>query len=152
MQEARIAIHCHAGMGRAPTLVALALMKFGGLSGVDAIKLIRNQRPKCFNSTQVNFLIDFNPRELRVGESTGCCFTRSRPIRSEGSRVRQSTGCFTWVSNVFRRSNQEGTETTLKNGVEIDSDKFHLKKKRVTDTNSVNGETSGSFKGTLVSF
>jgi hypothetical protein len=39
-----IAIHCVAGLGRAPLLVAIALIEFGNMAALDAIDYIRRQR------------------------------------------------------------------------------------------------------------
>jgi hypothetical protein len=53
-----IAVHCVAGLGRAPLLVAIALMEFGGLSALDAIELIRSKRRGSLNSRQIRYLVD----------------------------------------------------------------------------------------------
>ena len=49
-------------MGRSPTLVAVALMSLGGMIGVDAIRLLRKQRPYSLNINQVNFLLELKPK------------------------------------------------------------------------------------------
>lgn len=58
IQPAVIAVHCVAGLGRAPLLVAIALMEFGGLSALDAIELIRSKRRGSLNSRQIRYLVD----------------------------------------------------------------------------------------------
>ncbi|SAM07646.1 hypothetical protein [Absidia glauca] len=50
-----IAVHCVAGLGRAPVLVALALIDLG-LSSRDAIHLVRQKRRGAFNRSQLGFL------------------------------------------------------------------------------------------------
>jgi len=50
-----IAIHCVAGLGRAPVMVVIALME-AGMKCEDAILLIRNQRRGALNDKQVQFL------------------------------------------------------------------------------------------------
>ena len=42
--EAGVAVHCVAGLGRAPVLVAIALVEFTGMDPVEAVAMIRKQR------------------------------------------------------------------------------------------------------------
>lgn len=58
MEEHRIAVHCVAGLGRAPFFVAVALIN-NGCSPSNAIELIRKNRPGAFNLTQANFILEF---------------------------------------------------------------------------------------------
>ncbi|XP_036299400.1 protein tyrosine phosphatase type IVA 1-like [Pipistrellus kuhlii] len=72
-----IAVHCAAGLGRAPVLVALALIK-GGMKYEDAVQLIRQKWRGAFNSKQLLYLEKYRPKmRLRFKESTGhrnnCC-------------------------------------------------------------------------------
>jgi len=63
-----IAIHCVAGLGRAPLLVALAYIE-AGMSGVDAASMLRNKRQGCINNKQLDFL-----RLRKTGKGgAGCC-------------------------------------------------------------------------------
>lgn len=48
--EKRIGVHCVAGLGRAPFLVAIALVN-NGCSPGNAIELIRRNRPGALNLT-----------------------------------------------------------------------------------------------------
>jgi protein tyrosine phosphatase type 4A len=50
VEEKRIGIHCVAGLGRAPFLVAIALVN-NGCSAANAIDLIRKNRPGALNLT-----------------------------------------------------------------------------------------------------
>lgn len=49
------AVHCVAGLGRAPLLVAIALMSFG-VKWSEAVKIIRSNRRGCINKHQISFL------------------------------------------------------------------------------------------------
>ncbi|ORX85528.1 phosphatases II [Anaeromyces robustus] len=50
-----IAIHCVAGLGRAPALVAIALIE-SGMESLDAVTYIRRYRRGAFNSKQIAYL------------------------------------------------------------------------------------------------
>eukprot|EP00668_Euglena_longa_P007085 GGOE01008458.1.p1 GENE.GGOE01008458.1~~GGOE01008458.1.p1 ORF type:complete len:206 (-),score=53.99 GGOE01008458.1:794-1411(-) len=54
--ETSIAVHCQAGLGRAPALVAIALMERGGMEPLDAIMYIRERRKGAFNAKQMAYL------------------------------------------------------------------------------------------------
>lgn len=56
--NATIAVHCVAGLGRAPVLVAAALVE-QGLDPFDAVELIRSQRKGALNGKQIAFLEKF---------------------------------------------------------------------------------------------
>ena len=64
-----IAVHCVAGLGRAPMLVAVALME-GGFDAVDAVQFIRKARRGAINDRQFRFLETYTPTR-RKPES--CC-------------------------------------------------------------------------------
>lgn len=51
-----IAVHCVAGLGRAPALVAIALIEMG-MKPLDAIEYIRGKRRGAFNKPQIAYLV-----------------------------------------------------------------------------------------------
>lgn len=57
-----IAVHCVAGLGRAPVLIAIALIERTGIKPIDAVAFIRKKRRGAFNSKQLNFLEHYQPR------------------------------------------------------------------------------------------
>lgn len=57
-----IAVHCVAGLGRAPVLVAVALME-AGMPPLDVIDFIRKRRRGAFNSKQLKYIQSYKPRK-----------------------------------------------------------------------------------------
>jgi len=56
-----IAVHCVAGLGRAPMLVAIALIEHG-MENLKAVEFLRSKRRKCINKTQLDFLLAYKPK------------------------------------------------------------------------------------------
>lgn len=56
-----IAVHCVAGLGRAPLYVCLALI-LRGMDNLDAIRFVRGARHGSINSTQLEYLKSVKPR------------------------------------------------------------------------------------------
>ncbi|XP_020511127.1 protein tyrosine phosphatase type IVA 3 isoform X1 [Labrus bergylta] len=72
-----VAVHCVAGLGRAPVLVALALIE-SGMKYEDAIQLIRQKRRGAINSKQLTYLEKYRSKQrLRFKDSNThknkCC-------------------------------------------------------------------------------
>ncbi|MBN3273051.1 TP4A2 phosphatase, partial [Polyodon spathula] len=70
-----VAVHCVAGLGRAPVLVALALIECG-MKYEDAVQFIRQKRRGAFNSKQLLYLEKYRPKmRLRFKDANNhnCC-------------------------------------------------------------------------------
>uniref|UniRef100_A0A8C5KW90 protein-tyrosine-phosphatase n=1 Tax=Jaculus jaculus TaxID=51337 RepID=A0A8C5KW90_JACJA len=66
-----IAVHCVAGLGRAPVLVALALIECG-MKYEGAVQFIRQKRRGAFNSKHLLYLEKYRPKmRLRIKDSNG---------------------------------------------------------------------------------
>jgi len=62
-----IAVHCVAGLGRAPVLVAIALVE-AGMEPYDAITFIRKRRRGALNSRQLKYIEGYKRRS-----TSQCC-------------------------------------------------------------------------------
>ncbi|KAG0749600.1 hypothetical protein G6F57_003484 [Rhizopus arrhizus] len=59
-----IAIHCVAGLGRAPVLVTIALIE-DGMQSLDAVAYIRERRRGAINKKQLRYIETYKPRSKR---------------------------------------------------------------------------------------
>ena len=66
--DSTIAVHCVAGLGRAPVLVAIALIE-EGMDAVEAVTMIRTHRRGAINAKQLNYLQTYTPTKTA---STPC--------------------------------------------------------------------------------
>jgi protein tyrosine phosphatase type 4A len=66
-----VAIHCVAGLGRAPVMVALALMELG-MSYEEAVELIRSKRRGALNTKQLEFLEKYRPKNRLKSRNNPC--------------------------------------------------------------------------------
>lgn len=62
-----IAVHCVAGLGRAPVLVAIALIE-NGLDPIEAVELIRKYRRGAINLRQLKYLESYEPQRSGGGK------------------------------------------------------------------------------------
>jgi protein tyrosine phosphatase type 4A len=65
-EDGRVAIHCVAGLGRAPVMVAIALID-KGLDSASAVELIRKERRGAINKKQLEFLRAYTPKASGSG-------------------------------------------------------------------------------------
>ncbi|XP_055305647.1 PRL-1 phosphatase [Sitodiplosis mosellana] len=73
--EACVAVHCVAGLGRAPVLVSVALIELG-LKYEAAVELIREKRRGAINSRQLVYLEKYRPKSRlknKNGHKNSCC-------------------------------------------------------------------------------
>lgn len=68
VEKPAIAVHCVAGLGRAPVLVAIALVE-SGMEPFDAIAFIRKKRRGAINARQLKFIEQYQPKN----RAKGCC-------------------------------------------------------------------------------
>lgn len=67
-----IAVHCVAGLGRAPVLVAIALME-AGMKYEDAVELIRQHRRGAINQKQLAYLGKYKSAGELKKRDKECC-------------------------------------------------------------------------------
>eukprot|EP00457_Paulinella_chromatophora_P012127 gb/GEZN01012315.1/.p1 GENE.gb/GEZN01012315.1/~~gb/GEZN01012315.1/.p1 ORF type:complete len:170 (+),score=35.08 gb/GEZN01012315.1/:351-860(+) len=60
-KDTTVAVHCVAGLGRAPVLVAVALVEYG-MEPLDAIEFIRKRRRGAINAKQLKYLEKYKRR------------------------------------------------------------------------------------------
>ncbi|KAJ8652964.1 hypothetical protein O0I10_011427 [Lichtheimia ornata] len=81
-----VAVHCVAGLGRAPVLVAIALIEFG-MEPLDAVEYVRRKRRGAFNKPQISYL-DTYKRSLKPKATAGTSslkFSLGKMFRFGGS-------------------------------------------------------------------
>lgn len=71
-----IAVHCVAGLGRAPILVALALVEYGNMAPLDAVGYVRERRSGAINQVQLYWLMKYRPRNPGSPQSGDLACTR----------------------------------------------------------------------------
>ena len=73
--EETVAVHCVAGLGRAPVMVAIALMELG-MKYEEAVETIRDKRRGAINARQLSYLETYRPKsrlKKRGHKKVDCC-------------------------------------------------------------------------------
>ncbi|KAF9549565.1 Protein tyrosine phosphatase type IVA 1 [Mortierella hygrophila] len=91
-----IAVHCVAGLGRAPILVAIAMIELG-MANLDTVEFIRRRRRGCFNSNQIQY-IDGYKRGKILKNSLGSGSSAASGASSGGA----ASGLKNGLSKMFR--------------------------------------------------
>ena len=86
-----IAVHCVAGLGRAPVLVATSLIE-SGFNPTDAIEFIRNCRRGAFNATQLKYLMDDYKRRSGFKSFNFLKRSSTPPVADNGNGNNGSVG------------------------------------------------------------
>jgi len=71
-ENERISVHCIAGLGRAPVLVAIALIEFCKMEPIDAVEYIRRVRRGAINVRQFNYLETYVPTRTSAPTCGSC--------------------------------------------------------------------------------
>lgn len=71
--KACIAVHCIAGLGRAPVMVAIALIEFANMDYLEAVSFIRKQRRGAINEKQLSYLTTYKKQYKRSTDESACC-------------------------------------------------------------------------------
>lgn len=69
--EICVGVHCVTGLGRAPVLVAVALIELG-MKYEDAVEMIRKKRRGAINSRQLEFLAKYKRRKYLIKGKNKC--------------------------------------------------------------------------------
>jgi len=70
-QDTCVGVHCVTGLGRAPVLVATALIELG-MKYEDAVDLIRKKRRGAINAKQLEFLSKYKRRKYFIKGKNKC--------------------------------------------------------------------------------
>ncbi|KAJ3194329.1 Protein tyrosine phosphatase type IVA 1 [Irineochytrium annulatum] len=99
-----VGVHCVAGLGRAPVLVAIALIE-SGMAPLDAVEFIRRQRRGAFNTVQLAYLVDSYKRSWKKSVKLGSLLTKRsvspKPAPSALTSDVASTKSSTLMSKMF---------------------------------------------------
>ncbi|EZG51710.1 protein tyrosine phosphatase [Gregarina niphandrodes] len=71
-QGGTIAVHCVAGLGRAPVLAAVAMIEKAGYDTLDAVDYIRSLRKGAINRKQLEYLSNYKRRSKNKKAKCGC--------------------------------------------------------------------------------
>ncbi|KAJ3102921.1 hypothetical protein HDU96_009466 [Phlyctochytrium bullatum] len=86
-----IAVHCVAGLGRAPVLVAMALIE-AGMAPLDAVEFVRKRRRGAFNSVQLTHLVEGYRKVWKKGGAGSKFFSSNGNAAAAGGAAQQAEG------------------------------------------------------------
>ena len=93
-----IAVHCVAGLGRAPILVAIAMIELG-MANLDTVEFIRRRRRGCFNSNQIQYIDGYKRGKIlkhTLGNGSGAAAGAGSTVAAGASGLKNG------LSKMFR--------------------------------------------------
>mmetsp|Transcript_35823 Transcript_35823/g.94941 ORF Transcript_35823/g.94941 Transcript_35823/m.94941 type:complete len:187 (-) Transcript_35823:59-619(-) len=72
IQSGTLAVHCVAGLGRAPVMAAVALIEMTGIDPMEAVEKIRERQKGAINARQLKFLQTYVRKTKRSSELCAC--------------------------------------------------------------------------------
>mmetsp|Transcript_3854 Transcript_3854/g.11135 ORF Transcript_3854/g.11135 Transcript_3854/m.11135 type:complete len:173 (+) Transcript_3854:91-609(+) len=71
-ESGTLAVHCVAGLGRAPVMAAVALIEMTGIHPMEAVEKIRDQQKGAINARQLKFLQTYVRKSKGGTTPCGC--------------------------------------------------------------------------------
>ena len=97
-----VAVHCVAGLGRAPILVAIAMIELG-MANLDTVEFIRRRRRGCFNSNQIQYIDGYKRGKILKNTLGSGSNKEATPVAGSGSSVASgASGLKNGFSKMFR--------------------------------------------------
>jgi len=93
-----VAVHCRAGLGRAPVLVAIALIE-KGMHPFEAAGTIRAMRRGAINSVQMNFLENYTRRKDRLAIAKKSPSGNGKDAAQDG-KYKSRRRAFGWIKSL----------------------------------------------------
>lgn len=109
-----ICIHCVAGLGRAPMLVALALIEMG-MRQLEAVELIREKRRGAFTTKQLTYICSYKGRGLLRRWSPGGAGLKTAPSTSlfPSKKADKTTSLRLSFTRIFNRSSSRDSKLSV---------------------------------------
>lgn len=90
LKEGKVAIHCHAGLGRTGVLIACYLVYSDRIGAEEAIHKVRSNRPKAVQTRgQIQCVIDFTNFLNHLWVIFPCCASSAKPFTLQQYLKRQ---------------------------------------------------------------
>lgn len=112
-----IAVHCVAGLGRAPVLVTAALVE-AGMAPLDAVEFVRRRRRGALNSVQLTWIVDSYKRQWKKANKGVGGFLSKRSnspsqIRADDGKEKDTTSVSLSLRESFGRVFRFGKKATM---------------------------------------